>query len=181
MAKLTVRDLDAKGKEVLMRVDFNVPLKDGEITNDARIVAALPTIKFLLDQGARLVLTSHLGRPKNEPDPAFSLKPVAARLSELLGKDVKFVSAAIGPEAEAARAAMKDGDVVLLENVRFYPGEKKNDPEFAKALASLAEVYVSDAFGTVHRAHASTAGVAEPSRSTAPCWTQRYLATSLAW
>lgn len=112
MAKLTVRDLDAKGKEVLMRVDFNVPLKDGEITNDARIVAALPTIKFLLDQGARLVLTSHLGRPKNEPDPAFSLKPVAVRLSELLGKEVKFVPAAIGPESEAARAAMKDGDVV---------------------------------------------------------------------
>ena len=160
MAKLTVRDLDAKGKEVLMRVDFNVPLKDGEITNDARIVAALPTIKFLLDQGARLVLTSHLGRPKNEPDPAFSLKPVAARLSELLGKEVKFVPAAIGPEAEAARAAMKDGDVVLLENVRFYPGEKKNDPEFAKALLGNATLFVNDAFGTAHRAHASTAGVA---------------------
>ena len=159
MAKLTVRDLDAKGKEVLMRVDFNVPLKDGEITNDARIVAALPTIKFLLDQGARLVLTSHLGRPKNEPDPAFSLKPVAARLSELLGKDVKFVSAAIGPEAEAARAAMKDGDVVLLENVRFYPGEKKNDPEFAKSLLGNATLFVNDAFGTAHRAHASTEGV----------------------
>ena len=119
MAKLTVRDLDAKGKEVLMRVDFNVPLKDGEITNDARIVAALPTIKFLLDQGARLVLTSHLGRPKNEPDPAFSLKPVAVRLSELLGKEVKFVPAAIGPESEAARSAMKDGDVLLLENARI--------------------------------------------------------------
>ena len=159
MAKLTVRDLDAKGKEVLMRVDFNVPLKDGEITNDARIVAALPTIKFLLDQGARLVLTSHLGRPKNEPDPAFSLKPVAARLSELPGKDVKFVSAAIGPEAEAARAAMKDGDVVLLENVRFYPGEKKNDPEFAKSLLGNATLFVNDAFGTAHRAHASTEGV----------------------
>ena len=159
MAKLTVRDLDAKGKEVLMRVDFNVPLKDGEITNDARIVAALPTIKFLLDQGARLVLTSHLGRPKNEPDPAFSLKPVAARLSELLGKEVKFVPAAIGPEAEAARAAMKDGDVVLLENVRFYPGEKKNDPEFAKALLGNATLFVNDAFGTAHRAHASTEGV----------------------
>ena len=142
MAKLTVRDLDAKGKEVLMRVDFNVPLKDGEITNDARIVAALPTIKFLLDQGARLVLTSHLGRPKNEPDPAFSLKPVAARLSELLGKEVKFVPAAIGPESEAARAAMKDGDVVLLENVRFYPGEKKNDPEFAKALLGLSLIHI---------------------------------------
>ena len=159
MAKLTVRDLDAKGKEVLMRVDFNVPLKDGEITNDARIVAALPTIKFLLDQGARLVLTSHLGRPKNEPDPAFSLKPVAARLSELLGKEVKFVPAAIGPESEAARAAMKDGDVVLLENVRFYPGEKKNDPEFAKALLGNATLFVNDAFGTAHRAHASTEGV----------------------
>ncbi|MBP9570990.1 MAG: phosphoglycerate kinase, partial [Akkermansia sp.] len=159
MAKLTVRDLDAKGKEVLMRVDFNVPLKDGEITNDARIVAALPTIKFLLDQGARLVLTSHLGRPKNEPDPAFSLKPVAARLSELLGKDVKFVPAAIGPEAEASRAAMKDGDVVLLENVRFYPGEKKNDPEFAKSLLGNATLFVNDAFGTAHRAHASTEGV----------------------
>ena len=158
MAKLTVRDLDAKGKEVLMRVDFNVPLKDGEITNDARIVAALPTIKFLLDQGARLVLTSHLGRPKNEPDPAFSLKPVAARLSELLGKDVKFVSAAIGPEAEAARAAMKDGDVVLLENVRFIL-VKKNDPEFAKSLLGNATLFVNDAFGTAHRAHASTEGV----------------------
>lgn len=159
MAKLTVRDLDAKGKEVLMRVDFNVPLKDGEITNDARIVAALPTIKFLLDQGARLVLTSHLGRPKNEPDSAFSLKPVAARLSELLGKEVKFVPAAIGPQADAARAAMKDGDVVLLENVRFYPGEKKNDPEFAKALLGNATLFVNDAFGTAHRAHASTEGV----------------------
>lgn len=159
MAKLTVRDLDVKGKEVLMRVDFNVPLKDGEITNDARIVAALPTIKALLDGGARVVLTSHLGRPKNEPDPAFSLKPVAARLSELLGKEITFVPAAIGPEAEAARAAMKDGDVVLLENVRFYPGEKKNDPEFAKALLGNATLFVNDAFGTAHRAHASTEGV----------------------
>lgn len=159
MAKLTVRDLYVKGKEVLMRVDFNVPLKDGEITNDARIVAALPTIKFLLDGGARLVLCSHLGRPKNEPDPAFSLKPVAGRLSELLGKEVKFVPSAIGPEAEAARAAMKDGDVALLENVRFYPGEKKNDPEFAKALLGNATLFVNDAFGTAHRAHASTEGV----------------------
>ena len=159
MAKLTVRDLDVKGKEVLMRVDFNVPLKDGEITNDARIVAALPTIKILLDGGARLVLCSHLGRPKNEPDPAFSLQPVAGRLSELLGKEVKFVPSAIGPEAEAARAAMKDGDVALLENVRFYPGEKKNDPEFAKALLGNATLFVNDAFGTAHRAHASTEGV----------------------
>ena len=167
MAKLTVRDLDAKGKEVLMRVDFNVPLKDGEITNDARIVAALPTIKFLLDQGARLVLTSHLGRPKNEPDPAFSLKPVAARLSELLGKEVKFVPAAIGPEAEAARAAMKDGDVVLLQNTRFRKEETKNMPEFSEELASLADAYVDDAFGSCHRAHCSTAGVTDYIKDTA--------------
>ena len=134
MAKLTVRDLDVKGKEVLMRVDFNVPLKDGEITNDARIVAALPTIKFLLDGGARLVLCSHLGRPKNEPDPAFSLKPVAVRLSELLGKEVKFVPAAIGPEAEAARASMKDGDVVLEVN-----GQKIDDSSaLLRAIATEA-------------------------------------------
>ena len=162
MAKLTVRDLDAKGKEVLMRVDFNVPLKDGEITNDARIVAALPTIKFLLDQGARLVLTSHLGRPKNEPDPAFSLKPVAARLSELLGKDVNFKALGLLVVDEEQRFGVKhkkDGDVVLLENVRFYPGEKKNDPEFAKSLLGNATLFVNDAFGTAHRAHASTEGV----------------------
>ena len=163
MAKLTVRDLDAKGKEVLMRVDFNVPLKDGEITNDARIVAALPTIKFLLDQGARLVLTSHLGRPKNEPDPAFSLKPVAAidNTAKALGLP-EATGALIGsvmPDEPAAKGGMKDGDVVLLENVRFYPGEKKNDPEFAKALLGNATLFVNDAFGTAHRAHASTEGV----------------------
>lgn len=159
MAKLTVRDLDVKGKEVLMRVDFNVPLKDGVITNDARIAAALPTINYLLEHGARLVLCSHLGRPKNEPDPVFSLKPAAECLSQHLGKPVTFVSEAIGAEADAARAAMKDGDVVLLENVRFYPGEKKNDPEFAKALLGNATIFVNDAFGSAHRAHASTEGV----------------------
>jgi phosphoglycerate kinase len=159
MAKLTVRDLDVTGKEVLMRVDFNVPLKDGAITNDARIVAALPTIKNLLDRGAKVVLCSHLGRPKNEPDPAFSLKPAADRLAELLGKPVTFVSEAIGEVADKARAAMNNGDVVLLENVRFYPGEKKNDPDFAKALLGNATLFVNDAFGSAHRAHSSTEGV----------------------
>lgn len=159
MAKLTVRDLDVKGKEVLMRVDFNVPLKDGAITNDARIVAALPTIKYLLDNGAKLILCSHLGRPKNEPDPVFSLKPAAVRLGELLGKPVTFVSEAIGAEADKARAAMNEGDVILLENVRFYPGEKKNDPDFAKALLGNATIFVNDAFGSAHRAHSSTEGV----------------------
>lgn len=159
MAKLTVRDLNVKGQEVLMRVDFNVPLKDGVITNDARIVAALPTINYLLENGARLVLCSHLGRPKNEPDPQFSLKPAAECLSAHLGKPVTFVSEAIGAEADQARASMKDGDVVLLENVRFYPGEKKNDPEFAKALLGNATIFVNDAFGSAHRAHASTEGV----------------------
>ena len=159
MSKLTVRDIDVQGKEVLMRVDFNVPLKDGAITNDARITAALPTINYLLEHGARLVLCSHLGRPKNEPDPAFSLKPVAGRLSELLGKPVVFVPEAIGAEADKVRASMKDGEVVLLENVRFYPGEKKNDPDFAKALLGNATIFVNDAFGSAHRAHSSTEGV----------------------
>ncbi len=159
MSKLTVRDIDVQGKEVLMRVDFNVPLKDGAITNDARITAALPTINYLLEHGARLVLCSHLGRPKNEPDPAFSLKPVAGRLSELLGKPVVFVPEAIGAEADKVRASMEDGEVVLLENVRFYPGEKKNDPDFAKALLGNATIFVNDAFGSAHRAHSSTEGV----------------------
>ena len=159
MAKLTVRDLDAKGKEVLMRVDFNVPLKDGEITNDARIVAALPTIKFLLDQGARLVLTSHLGRPKNEPDPAFSLKPVWLRLEELLNRNIFFMSEAVGSRAQLVASRLRPGEIMLLENVRFYPGEKKNDPEFAKSLLGNATLFVNDAFGTAHRAHASTEGV----------------------
>ncbi|MCD8070804.1 MAG: phosphoglycerate kinase [Akkermansiaceae bacterium] len=159
MAKLTIRDLDVTGKQVFMRADFNVPLKNGVITNDARITAALPTINYLLDHGARLVLSSHLGRPANAPDPAYSLAPVAVRLGELLGKPVTFVPEAIGEQAAAARTAMKDGDVLLLENVRFYPGEKKNDPDFAKALLGEATLYVNDAFGTAHRAHASTEGV----------------------
>lgn len=161
MAKMTVRDIAAQGQEVLMRADFNVPLKDGAITNDNRIVAALPTIKSLIEAGARLVLCSHLGRPDGEANPEFSLKPVAERLAELLGRPVVFAHDSIGDETSAMRAAMKDGDVVLLENVRYYPGEEKNDLDFAKALLGNATIFVNDAFGTAHRAHASTAGVTQ--------------------
>ena len=159
----TIKDVDLKGKKVFVRVDFNVPFDNkGEISDDTRIVAALPTIKYLIDEGAMLVLTSHLGRPKSKEDKQFSLAPVAKALSEKLGKPVVFVDDCIGPKVKEACAAMKPGDVVLLENSRFYPEEKKNDPEFAKKLAedTGAEVYVNDAFGTAHRAHATTAGVA---------------------
>lgn len=159
MAKLTVRDIDVKGKEVLMRVDFNVPLKDGAITDDTRIRAAVPTIDYLLNQGAKLVLCSHLGRPKATVDPKYTLKPAADRLAEILGRPVAFVGEGVGPAAEAARAALKDGEVLVIENVRFYPGEEANDPAFAKELAGNAEIFVNDAFGTAHRAHASTEGV----------------------
>lgn len=160
MAKLTVRDLEVAGQEVLMRVDFNVPMKDGAITNDARIVAALPTIKYLLEKGARLVLCSHLGRPEGTGyEEAFSLKAAAECLAGHLGKPVAFVPETIGEAATAARAALKDGDVLLLDNVRFDKKEKKNDPEFAKALLGNAKLYVNDAFGSAHRAHASTEGV----------------------
>ena len=159
MAKLTVRDIDVKGKEVLMRVDFNVPLKNGAITDDTRILAAVPTIEYLLNQGAKLVLCSHLGRPKASVNPEYSLKPAAVRLAEILGKPVAFVEEGIGSQAEAARAALKDGEVLVVENVRFYPGEEKNDPDFARELAGNAEIFVNDAFGTAHRAHASTEGV----------------------
>ena len=162
MAKKTIEDINVTGKKVLVRVDFNVPLtEDGQISDDKRIVAALPTIRYLLDHNAKVILCSHLGRPKGKPDPKFSLAPVGARLSELL-PDTKiwFAEDTIGESAKAAIDDMKDGEIVLLENVRFYKEETDNDPEFAKALASLADIYVSDAFGTVHRAHASTAGVA---------------------
>ena len=159
MAKLSLRNLEVKGREVLMRVDFNVPLKDGGITDDTRIQAALPSIKHLLDGGAKLVLCSHLGRPKGEPDPKYSLEPVAARLSELLGKSVGFAKDCIGDEAGALRGNLQSGGVLLLENTRFHAGEKSNDAEFAKALAGSAELFVSDAFGTAHRAHGSTEGV----------------------
>ena len=160
MAKLTVRDLDVAGQEVLMRVDFNVPMKDGVITNDARIVAALPTIKHLLSNGARLVLCSHLGRPDGTGYQAeFSLKAAAECLAGHLGQAVAFVPETIGEAATAARAALKDGEVLLLDNVRFDKKEKKNDAEFAKALLGNAKLYVNDAFGSAHRAHASTEGV----------------------
>ena len=162
MAKKTIQDIDVSGKRVLVRVDFNVPLaEDGTVSDDKRIVAALPTIRYLLEHNAKVILCSHLGRPKGQVNPKYSLAPVGARLSELL-PDTKiwFAEDTVGESAKTAIDDMKDGEIVLLENVRFYPEEEKNDPEFAKKLASLADIFVSDAFGTVHRAHASTAGVA---------------------
>lgn len=158
--KLSIRDLAPAGQRILMRVDFNVPLDDaGQITDDTRIVAAIPSIEFLAKAGGKVILMSHLGRPKDEPDAKYSLKPAAVRLGELLSVPVKFAEDCVGPVAEAAVADLKDGEVLLLENVRFYPGETKNDPEFSKQLAALGDIYVNDAFGTAHRAHASTAGV----------------------
>ena len=159
--KMTLRDVppeELEGKRVFVRVDFNVPIEDGVILNDKRIRAALPTINYLIDHKAKVILCSHLDRPKGW-DPKLSLKPVAERLSTLLEREVKFVPDCIGPKAEEAVNSMKPGEVVLLENVRFYPGETKNDPEFAKALAKLADIYVNDAFGTAHRKHASTYGI----------------------
>jgi len=152
-------DVEVTGRRVLVRVDFNVPLKDGEITDDTRIRAALPTIENLRGRGAKVILASHLGRPKGGPDPAFSLAPVAKRLSELTGAHVEFAHDVVGPSAHAAVDALQPGGIVLLENLRFEPGETKNDDELAAALASLADVYVNDAFGSAHRAHASTEGV----------------------
>ena len=160
MNKKTVKDIEVKGKRVLMRADFNVPLnKELKIDDDTRIKAALPTIKYLLDNGAKLILMSHLGRPKGKVQDDMRLTPVAERLSELLGKEVKKLDDCIGNDVKKAVSEMEDGDVVLLENLRFYNEETKNDPEFAKKLASLGDVYVNDAFGTAHRAHASTEGV----------------------
>ena len=172
LGKKTVEDLDVKGKNVLVRCDFNVPMKDGVITNDNRIVAALPTLKKLIEKGGRLVLCSHLGKPKNGPEEKFSLAPVAVRLSELLGKKVVFANDdnVTGENARAAVAAMQDGDVVLLQNTRFRKEETKNLPEFSKDLADLVgenSAYVNDAFGSAHRAHCSTAGVTEYIHDTA--------------
>jgi len=162
MNKRSVRDLgDVRGKRVLVRVDFNVPVKDGRVTDDTRIRRALPTIRYLLERGARPVLISHLGRPKGEPDPEYAMDPVAERLEELLGAPVLKLDAAVGPEAEEALDDWVGEGVVLLENSRFYPGETQNDPEFSEQLASLADLYVDDAFGAAHRAHATTVGVAE--------------------
>src|SRR4030065_704257 len=158
--KKTITDIDVKGKRVLVRVDYNVPIKDDKGTDDTRIVAAMPTLDFLVDHGAAVILCSHLGRPKGGPDPKFSLRPVAAHLSGLLGKPVAFADDCVGPVAEAAARRLKPGEILVLENTRFYPEEEKNDPEFAKKMASLADIFVNDAFGSAHRAHASTEGVA---------------------
>ncbi|MBX6763638.1 MAG: phosphoglycerate kinase [Rubrobacteraceae bacterium] len=160
MNKRSVRDLDVRGKRVLVRVDFNVPIKDGRVTDDTRIRRALPTIRYLLSEGARPILISHLGRPKGEPDPKYRMDPVARRLGELLDRQVLKLDEAVGPEVERALAEWDGQGVVLLENSRFYPGETKNDPEFARQLAALADLYVNDAFGAAHRAHATTVGVA---------------------
>jgi 3-phosphoglycerate kinase len=159
MNKRGVRDLDVGGKRVLVRVDFNVPVKDGEVTDDTRIRRALPTIRYLLQEGARPVLISHLGRPKGEPDQKYAMDPVATRLQELLGEPVEKLDAAVGPEVVEALDDWSGKGVVLLENSRFYPGETSNDPGFADQLAALADVYVDDAFGAAHRAHATTVGV----------------------
>ncbi|MEC5267974.1 MULTISPECIES: phosphoglycerate kinase [Heyndrickxia] len=160
MNKKSIKDVELQGKRVFCRVDFNVPLKDGNVTDDTRIRAALPTIKYLVENGAKVILASHLGRPKGQVVEELRLTPVAKRLSELLGKDVKKANEAYGESVKAEIAKMENGDVLLLENVRFYPGEEKNDPELAKEFAALADLYVNDAFGAAHRAHASTEGIA---------------------
>ena len=169
LGKKTVEEMDVRGKRVLVRCDFNVPMKDGKITNDNRIVAALPTIKKLIENGGKVILCSHLGKPKNGPEEKFSLAPVAVRLSELLGKNVVFANddTVVGENAKAAVAAMNDGDVVLLQNTRFRKEETKNLPEFSQDLASIADCYVNDAFGSAHRAHCSTAGVTDYVKDTA--------------
>ena len=161
MEKLTIKDIDVKDKRVLVRVDFNVPMNEdtGVITDDSRIRASLPTIQYLIDHKAKVILCSHLGRPKGAPEDKFRLAPVAKRLSELIGKPVATTRDCIGPEAEAAAKSLKSGEILLLENLRFHAEEEKNGPDFSKALASLAEIYVNDAFGTAHRAHASIVGV----------------------
>ena len=161
MAKKTIRDIDIEGKRVLMRVDFNVPMQEGVVTDDKRIRAALPTIEYALEHGASVVLMSHLGRPKGAFDPEFSLKPAAEALAKLLGRPVKMAPDTVGPEVEAMAQALQPGEVLMLENTRFYKGEEKNDPELAQQMARLGDVYVNDAFGSAHRAHASTEGVAQ--------------------
>jgi len=161
MNKKSIRDVDLKGKRVFCRVDFNVPMKEGKITDETRIRAALPTIQYLVEQGAKVILASHLGRPKGQVVEEMRLTPVAVRLGELLGKDVKKADEAFGPAVQEMVAAMNEGDVLVLENVRFYAGEEKNDAELAKEFAALADIFVNDAFGAAHRAHASTAGIAD--------------------
>jgi phosphoglycerate kinase len=170
---MTIRDIDPKGKRVFVRVDFNVPLKNGEIVDDTRIRAALPTLKDLLDRGAALIVASHLGRPKGEVKPELSLTPVSKRLSELLGRPVKMMPDCVGPEVEAVAKAMQPGDVIMLENVRFQAGEEQGDEAFAKQLAALADIYVNDAFGAAHRRHASTAVIAKSLPSAAGLLVER--------
>ena len=159
VAKLSIRDIDLSGQRVFIRVDFNVPIKDGKVDDDSRIRASLPTIKYAIEHGARVILASHLGRPKGERVEKYSLRPVAEHLSQLLGRPVAFAEDCVGPDVESKVKALADGDVLLLENLRFHAEEEKNDDNFAKQLAALCDVYVNDAFGTAHRAHASTAGI----------------------
>jgi phosphoglycerate kinase len=159
MSKLSISDIDLTGRRVFMRVDFNVPIQDGAITEDARIQAALPSIRYVIEKGGRLILASHLGRPKGKPDLQYTLQPVSKRLSELLGQPVGFATDCVGAAVEAMTRELRDGDVLLLENLRFHAEEEKNDPAFAKQLSALCDVYVNDAFGTAHRAHASTEGI----------------------
>jgi len=166
--KLTIEDIDLKGKRVFIRADFNVPLDDNlMVTDDRRIRSTLPTVNYAIDEGARVIISSHLGRPEGKRDPRYSLAPVAKRLQRLLSKEVLFASDCVGSQVESLVAKMKDGDVLLLENLRYHPGEEKNDGEFARALAALADVYINDAFGTAHRAHASIVGVPKFLRSAA--------------
>lgn len=183
MNKRTIRDVDLAGKRVLVRVDFNVPLSDGEVTNDNRIRAAIPTLQYILEQQPRaVILMSHLGRPKGEPDPQYSLQPVVSALATLLGHDVNFAEDCVGPVAEKAVADLPEGGVLLLENTRFHKGETKNDPEMSKQLAALGDIYVNDAFGSAHRAHASTVGVTDHLPAVAGFLMEKeidYLATAL--